>query len=275
MAQTAQQHQLPERLLCCNVLTSDDHSQPEVFRHSFYSFDGPIDWPPPRWKEGHCLYCSGPFDAPSGDGGPGRVFVPPVPIAAWHDKRTDEWRVSGMFCSWSCAKAEVLSQQGYACGTAVLLLDELARAVFGYTGPEIVPAPPKTRLSFFYPGEGSLEIDAFRQEAGRSYTTVLKQPLLSSPEIYETHSLATTCAPSWSLKGIRAKTTNEHARIQEESTTQEEIDAGSRFTTFIHDQLSADPGATPRGSSERESKGRERAEGTLVHWMDKQQDAAR
>jgi hypothetical protein len=265
----------PERLLCCNVLTSDEHSQPEVFRHSFYSFDGPVEWPPPRWKEGRCLYCCHPFDAPAGGGGEGRVFVQPVPIATWHDKRTDEWRVSGMFCSWSCAKSELLSQQGYACGNAVLLLDELARTVFGYTGPEIVPAPPKTRLSFFYPGEGSLDIDAFRQESGRSYTTVLKQPLLSSPEIYETHSLATTSAPSWSVKGIRAKTAIVPAPpdMTRDADYDMDGDAGSRFSSFIRDKRSADAGPAACGSGERASKGQERTEGTLVNWMDKQQGA--
>ena len=138
-----------ERVLCCNVIASDEHSHPEVFRHSFYAFDGPVQWPPPRWREGRCLYCSHGFDAPSEEG-TGRTFVHPVPIATWHDKRPDEWRVSGMFCSWACAKAELLSQQCYSCGSAVLLLDELARGVFGYAGPEIVPAPPKGRLSFFY-----------------------------------------------------------------------------------------------------------------------------
>ena len=183
-----------------------------------------------------------------------------------------------MFCSWSCAKSELLSQQGYACGNAVLLLDELARAVFGYKGPEIVPAPPKARLSFFYPGESSLGIDAFRQESGRSYTAVLKQPLLSSPEIYETHSLATTCAPPWSVKGIRAKTSHVPSQIQEnarEAGYDMEVDTGSRFATFIHDKRSVEPGTASRGSSERGPKGHGRAEGTLVNWMDKQQGARR
>ena len=267
MAQAVQQP--TERLLCCNVLTSDEHSQPEVFRHSFYSFDGIIEWPPPRWKEGRCLYCSHSFDAPSGDDGSHRVAVPPVPIATWHDKRTDEWRVSGMFCSWSCAKAELLSQHGYACGNAVLLLDELARAVFGYTGPEIVPAPPRMRLSFFYPGENSIDIDTFRKESGRSYTTVLKQPLLSSPEVYEAHSLAATSAPCWSVKGIRAKTsTLSPLNAGRECDNEMEVDGGSMFKCFVQDRRIGDTG-TIRTASER-VKGQERAEGTLVNWMDKQ-----
>lgn len=194
-----------ERMLCCNVLTADEYSRPEVFRHPFYSYDESVQWPPPRWQEGHCNYCAHAFDRPNPDAlGAARVPCPPVPIPCFHEKRTNEWRITGIFCSWNCAKAELLAAQGLASGSSALLLDHFARAVFGYKGPDIVPAPPRTWLSFFYPGADTLDIDAFRASSAHSFTSVLLPPLLSTPEIYERHALRAT-ASSWSVRGIRAK----------------------------------------------------------------------
>ena len=75
-----------ERLLCCNVLTSDEFSQPSVFRHPFYKYEGPIVWPPPQWELGKCLYCAQSFDRAGEDGE--RIPAPPVPLPCFHGKRT-------------------------------------------------------------------------------------------------------------------------------------------------------------------------------------------
>jgi len=256
-----------ERLLCCNVLTSDENSEPQIFRNSFYSYDGPIPWPPPRWKEGRCMYCVHPFDRPGSEPGT-REFVPPVPLPCFHDKRTNEWRVSGMYCSWNCAKAELLSMQGYACGGGALLLDQLARTVFGYTGGDIVPAPPRARLAFFYPGPDALDIDTFRGESAVSFTTTLRQPLLSSPEIYERHALP-TASTAWSVKGIRAKVGAGGATTGPASSGALPLQetGPSMFSAFIRQKRAGDGGATSSAADEK-PQGFEKGGGTLMDWRD-------
>lgn len=274
-----------ERLLCCNVLTSDENSEPQIFRNPFYSYDGPITWPPPRWKEGRCLYCVHPFDRPEKPESEARVFVPPVPLPCFHDKRTNEWRVSGMYCSWNCAKAELLSMQGYACGGGALLLDQLARTVFDYAGGDIAPAPPRARLAYFYPAADALDIDTFRHESAVSFTTTLRQPLLSSPEIYERHALSAGCTP-WSVKGIRAKTGSATgggggirsaeaaaAASASASACANNQDAGpSLFNAFVKQKRTGGDGNTTASAADEKPRGHEggggSGGGTLMDWKD-------
>lgn len=222
-----------ERLLCCNVLTSDEYSQPDVFRHPFYTYDGPITWPPLHWEKGRCLYCAQSFHHTDKTGK--QQPVPPVPFPCFHDKRTGQWRVSGMYCSWNCVKAELLHTHGYACGEGCLLIEQLARKIFKYTGPDIAPAPPKGRLSFFYPGPDTLTIDEFRQESAVSFTSVITPPLLSSPEVYERHAYPIDRNP-WTVKGIRAKgfsTATSSTTFPEMEPTQNIDDKSSMFQDFM------------------------------------------
>ena len=246
-----------EKLLCSNVLTADEYARPQIFRHPIYGFDEPIEWPPARWQEGRCQYCAHPFDRPGATPQSARVPVPPVPLPCMHDKQTQKWRVSGLFCSWNCAKAELLATQGFSVGSSSLLLEELAREVFGYTGEPIVPAPPKTQLSFFYPGADSLDIDTFRADSQQYFTTVMQPPLLSFPEVYERHSIAASI-PTWSVKGIRAShlPTFEHSQTSGGRGAAEE----SLFCSFIQRQQDDDH-KLPR---EDETP----AEGTLLDWQD-------
>ena len=246
-----------ERLVCCNVLASDEISEARIFRHPFYSYDGPITWPPERWREGRCHYCAHPFDRP-GPGGE-RVFVPPVPLPCFHDKQSNEWRVSGMFCTWNCAKAELLTVQGYASGGGALLLEQLARAVFGYAGAEILPAPPRTCLAFFYPGPDALDIDTFRGESADSVTIPLRPPLISLPEIYERHSCLTSSP--WSVKGIRLKKQEPDARSDVKGARPE---SASMFSTFLEQKKTGVGRAC--GSKDEEKK--EVTIGTLLDWRD-------
>jgi len=239
-------------------MTSDESSHPQMFRHPFYSFEGTISWPPERWREAKCNYCAHSFDRPVGSDGE-RRWVQPVPMASFHDKRSNEWRVSGIFCSWNCAKAELIQGQGYACGGGALLLDRLARTVFGYRGCEIVPAPPKTRLTFFYPGKDSLSIDEFRVESLENFTTVLHPPLLSTPEIYERHALVSS-TQNWSVKGIRAGGVKGFPTNLTSECAEEISDTQSMFASFVQEQGSSE---MTRGSIQAKS---DECGGTLLDW---------
>jgi hypothetical protein len=75
----------------------------------------------------------------------------------------------------------------YSAGERILLLEEMAREVFGYTGPRIIAAPVRHRLKMF---GGDLSIEDFRLESqSMCATAVLSQPLLTFPEVYERHAL--------------------------------------------------------------------------------------
>lgn len=238
-----------ERVLCCNVLATEQSAVPELFRSPIYAYDEELTWPPPAWQEGRCYYCAHGFDRPM-EGG--RKLVPPVPLPVMHDALTHEWRVSGLYCSWSCAKAELLGLQGFACGGGALLLDRLARTVFGYTGADIVPAPPRQRLRFFYPAPDSLDIDEFRAESANSFTTVVSPPLLSAPEVYERHGVPK--AASWSVRGIRVSNAAEPLAAVASTSTSPSI-----FDLFVQQRAPAvakPPVAAPAAS----------AGGTLLDW---------
>ena len=255
-----------ERLLCCNVLTSDEFSQPNVFRHPFYTYDGPITWPPPHWQQGRCLYCAHPFDG-MGENGE-RIPVPPVPLPCFHDKRTGQWRVSGMYCSWNCAKADLLHSQGYACGDGSVLIEQLARKVFKYEGPSITPAPPKARLSFFYPGTDTLSIDEFRKDSAVSFTTIVSPPLLSSPEVYERHAIPASASP-WTVKGIRAKGVSSSAGALAKNVHEPELDGEEKSCMFASFMRQKDTETDKRSEADLSPSQLEcPAGGTLMDWRE-------
>jgi hypothetical protein len=166
-----------------------------------------------------------------------------------------------MFCTWNCAKAELLSVQGYASGGGALLLEQLARTVFGYTGAEILPAPPRTRLAFFYPGPDALSIDEFRAESADNFTVPMRPPLISLPEVYERHARA--AAPAWSVKGIRMKSPEASSSTGTEKSGKAETT--SMFSAFLEQKRM---GGKAAGSKEEEGKVRETTIGTLLDWRD-------
>ena len=187
-----------EKVVCCSILSADDDPVPQIYKHQLFNHDGEIKWPPEKWEEAHCWYCCHGFDWPNKDGT--REFKPPVPIPSLKDRLTGKWHVFGLYCSWNCAKAELIQKHGYTCGSSILLLEQMATEVFNLECGTIVPAPPKSRLSYFYPG--GLSIDEFRDASLNTHTIPMSPPLLSQPEIYEVHD--TTNVKKWSIKGIRA-----------------------------------------------------------------------
>lgn len=246
-----------ERILCCNVLTADEHSQPAVYRHPMFSYDEPVQWPPPHWQDVVCRYCSFPWPE---DRGPEWV---PATVPMYHDKKRDVWHVFGLYCSWNCAKAEIIREKGFGCGEQALLLEHLARDRFAHRGKEIVPAPLKDRLAKFA-GPDGMSIEDFRKDSASAYTTSMRPPMLSLPEVYERHSLSRLSTTGWSVKGIRAK-----GAAEEEPSTAAAEEGGnprSQYTQFMKTRKAAEAArAGAAGSTERVQA--EPSEGTLVNWM--------
>ena len=153
------------------------------------------------------------------------------------------------------------------------MLDQLARTMFGYTGGAITPAPPKTRLSFFYPGPDTLDIDEFRKESTESFTVVLTPPLLSAPEIYERHALRGAGDSCWSVKGIRAKGWDACAEVPRGERA-DDAASSSLFSGFVDQRKNAEnlgpPGAAGRAGEKRGAP----LGGTLLDWQEGQKTPA-
>lgn len=249
-----------ERILCCNVLTADEHSQPTVYRHPMFSYDEQIPWPPHHWEAVVCRYCSFPWpEDRSAD------WVPAT-MPMCHDKKRDVWHVFGLYCSWNCAKAEIIRTHGFGCGEQVLLLEHLARNRFGHCGMEIVPAPAKDRLARFSGPEG-MSIEEFRRDSVSAYTTVMRPPMLSLPEVYERHSLSRLSPTGWSVKGIRAKGTPEEEEEKVWPFSEGvEPPRASQYVQFMKTRKAADAARTGAAVQSERAKA-EPNEGTLLNWV--------
>ena len=178
-----------EKILCSNV-TSDvnAHSDAEIFRHSVFGYDEQLEWPPAGWERLRCWHCSEVFD------------THPVPLPHEVDRKTGCFRVFGVFCGFPCSKRYLLDHVHWTAGERVLLLEEMAREVFHYEGPDISAAPPRHRLSFF---GGDLSIEEFRGPQ-KGITACISPPLISMPEVYErVLPSAEPGTETWSVRGIR------------------------------------------------------------------------
>ena len=161
---------MSERVLCSDVM-GDVRPYPtsKLFRHSIFKDDAHIDWPPANWRDIACWNCCHTFPDP------------PVPMVSDVERSTGAYRVYGVFCGFPCAKRYLLEHVFWTAGDKLLLLDEMAHAVFQYKGDGIVPSPPRQRLRLF---GGDMDIEDFRRP-GEEIQAVLRPPLVSMPEIYE------------------------------------------------------------------------------------------
>lgn len=176
------------RLLCSNVLSSDDCDKTEFFRHAVFSYRDALKWPPEGWEAMACWHCRQMLS----------TATPPVCAPKYYDSEMNQWHVFGIFCSWPCAKAYVLEKNGFSSGEASLMLDVMARRLFGREGAPIRPAPPWHRLKLF---GGDLSPAQFASEHEYD-TVVLSPPLISHPEVYE--RVPVVCDRGWRVKGLRA-----------------------------------------------------------------------
>ena len=158
-----------ERILCCNVLDSEQAPRDAIFRHPLFGYEEALAWPPANWREVLCWHCC--HACPS----------EPVPLPNSYDRRRDVFHVFGLFCSLQCAKAHLMEHCAFGSGDRVMLLQFLAMKYFGHSGEPVAPAPPRHRLRIF---GGDLDIASFRKEHVFLCTTS-SPPLIATPEVYE------------------------------------------------------------------------------------------
>lgn len=121
------------------------------------------EWP--KKTDVCCWWCCHKFD------------TTPLPSTTGYDSRTKMFRFQGIFCSWSCCKAHLLTG-GKDWARNCMFLLALRRKVEGKTLP-IIPAPPRQLLKMF---GGSMDIEEFRKK-GDSGTSV---EILEHPKSLET-----------------------------------------------------------------------------------------
>ena len=254
---TRQSDVLPnvERILCCSVLTANDKSRPRFFRHPCFSYEESVSWPLKGWEKLSCWYCGYPW--PTVDGEITKNWLPAtIPIS--YDIEKDTWVVSGYFCSWSCAKRELLSKHGYGCGERTQLIDRLARSRFGYTSKDaIIPAPYKEILEK-YCGEEGISIEEFRTQSTYACTTVSKPPFITQPQCYERHIISESVG-GWSAQGLRARVNDA------EAPTKDAAPVNNMYSQFI----SAKQKESRESSSSSKDKPTVTHEGTLLHYQAK------
>ena len=164
-----------ERVLCCNVLSSEKTDKDNIFRHPLYSYEEAVPWPPENWRLLCCWHCCHPSQKE------------PIPLPEFYDRQKDIYHVFGFFCSLSCAKAYLLEHSAFSAGDRAMLLHAMAFRFFGYSGHIAVPpAQPRHRLKMF---GGDLEVEDFRKEH-HFPNIVTSPPLIGTPEVYERCSTA-------------------------------------------------------------------------------------
>jgi len=93
-----------------------------------------------------CWWCCHPFD------------TPPRFIPTKYDELRRRYRVTGNFCSWSCAKAFMMNDSSYITNKSTIMLTSLIREIHG-SYYNIHSAPPRTTLKAF---GGTMSIEEFR-----------------------------------------------------------------------------------------------------------------
>ena len=209
-----------ERVLCFNVLVDETRRDSGIFRHPLYQYSEDLAWPPANWRKIACWLCC---HVAAGE---------PVPLPQSHDRNSGNFSVFGVFCSWPCAKQYLNESQGWCSGERALLLEDLAREGFGYTGPMIRAAPPRHRLEMF---GGDLTIEEFRKEH-HFFNGSLRPPLVSFPEIYERANSSNhqdnTAPPQWGIRGLRCPLSKDPAGKQAPNTIEGDGDSEIQQSPF-------------------------------------------
>lgn len=86
-------------------------------------------WAPEEGKRRRCWHCLRSFDHM------------PVPVPTNYDEQKRKYYVTGVFCSFPCAKAYMINRVGYCSPITMMWLTQMAKHYFGYQGLVIHPAP--------------------------------------------------------------------------------------------------------------------------------------
>lgn len=125
----------------------------------------------------------------------------PIPIPEMYDMKTDTYSVSGIFCSFQCAKGYLHEQNPFDIGRKSLLLKEISLRLYKVNIDQIIAAPSRLVLKKF---GGSFDINEFR--------TCDKQVIIETPP-FVNNSMHICNKPSldseqkWNVHGIRRQQT--------------------------------------------------------------------
>ena len=228
-----------EKILCCNVLSSRNQSESRFFRQPFFSYEESISWPPKGWEELSCWYCGYPW--PTVEGKLPQGWMPStIPIN--YEPSTETWTVHGFYCSWNCAKRELISTQGFGCGERAQLIELLARKL-GFEGEgEIIPAQHKQVLEKYCGKKDGISIETYRQQNINSYFTDCKPPFITQPRCYERHMISEE-SNGWTAQGLRLDT--------ERTTKSLEASSSNMYARFMSSKRTEQMSTTTSQTSEK------------------------
>ena len=132
-----------------------------------------------------CWHDSSPFDGPV------------VALPKSFDTHTQSFVVYGCFCSVACAAGHLLEQTGFETTSQLLLLDRMAREVYGVT--EYVPAPPRLALEMY---GGPYSLERFRALSGGGEALMISPPFVSTYMVVEERDVGAHHISSLGLNGI-------------------------------------------------------------------------
>lgn len=97
-----------------------------------------------------------------------------------YDKIRNRFKVMGVFCSWSCARAYAMDDTSLTVNYQISYLTEFIRQIHGMS-LYIKSAPPRQSLKMF---GGKMTIDEFRNINNESYVQINKANTILDPNIY-------------------------------------------------------------------------------------------
>ena len=263
-----------EHIVCTSLLHEEDARGTEIYGHRVFQYNEDKAWPPENWRELCCWYCTLELTEP------GPV---PIPVSAC----ASTYKVHGLYCSFSCAKKQILETSSWNSSDSLLLLEEMARERFGVVR-NIVPSPPKYTLTKF---GGHLSPEAYRSDTcGMCLYNVIVPPLISVPMAFErkppSHDESAEHRPAtWTVKGLRPAATQpptakciEHRQTSDPFTFRPptEIAPGySLFNDFMQMKQKSGGDTACKEAPEAEPKQAlsqpfQQSSGTLVTFMKKQ-----
>lgn len=185
------------------------------------------------------------------------------PIPKSFDCREGCFIVWGCFCSLSCAKAFVLERSGFDVPTQLVLLERMAREIYGIENIE--PSPPRLTLDIY---GGPYSLSRFRTLSKTCTSSIISAPFISTYMVVEERDLSTSQISALGINGI-STVRGMRRPAQPISLTSNEIPAHSPYVEFLKDKGvsneeasgSALQPAKTKASKQRASKG------TLARFM--------
>lgn len=126
---------------------------------------GKLSWP--EKTDIHCWWCCHPFEGS------------PRPLPMRYDNKRKRFKVSGVFCSWSCARSYACDDNSVVSKNSVTHLFEFTKQIYGKS-IDIPPAPPRQSLRIF---GGDMSIEEFRGSDGEM-VQINRSSFVLDPSVY-------------------------------------------------------------------------------------------